>query len=93
MLMSYMPHIVCAVALRYSDKPEVYRSAMHLAQNASANALISEYKHVEMCQAYILMGNYPLPTRFLEEDRSWLYTGIAIRYARLVQINTRIDKF
>ena len=91
MLMSCVPHIVCAVALRYSDKPEVYPIAMHFAQNASANALIYNHKHVEMCQAYILMSNYTIPAHRLEEDRSWLYTGIAIRYVRLVQTVTRVS--
>lgn len=90
-LMSYVPHIVCAVALRYSDKPEVYPIAMHFSQKASADALICNHKHVEMCQAYILMSNYSVPTRRFEEDPSWMYTGIAIRYARLVQIATHVS--
>jgi len=89
--MGYVPHIVCAVALGYSDKREVYPIAMRFAQNASANALICNHKHVEMCQAYILMSNYSVPTRRLEEETSWLYTGIAIRYARLVQIVTHVS--
>ena len=90
-LMGYVPHIVCAVALGYSDKREVYPIAMRFAQNASAKALIHNHKHIEMCQAYILMSNYSVPTRRLEEDPSWLYTGIAIRYARLVQIVTHVS--
>lgn len=75
--------IVCAIALRYSDKREVYPIAMHFAKSAAANALIDGWKSVELCQAYILLSIYSVPARRWEEDRSWLYTGLAIRCARL----------
>ena len=39
------------------------------------------WKSVELCQAYILMSIYAVPARRWEEDRSWLYTGLAIRIA------------
>lgn len=73
--------VVCAIASRYSDKPEVYPIAMHFAKSAAANALIDGWKSVELCQAYILMSIYAVPARRWEEDRSWLYTGLAIRIA------------
>jgi hypothetical protein len=84
-LMSIIPHIVCAIALRYSDKPEVYPIAMHFAKSAASSALIDGWKSVELCQAYILMSIYAVPARRWEEDRSWLYTGLAIRCANLPQ--------
>ncbi|KAH9162835.1 fungal-specific transcription factor domain-containing protein [Lactarius sanguifluus] len=73
--------VVCAIASRYSDKPEVYPIAMHFAKSAAANALVDGWKSVELCQAYILMSIYAVPARRWEEDRSWLYTGLAIRIA------------
>jgi len=84
-LMCIIPHIVCAIALRYSDKPEVYPIAMHFAKSAASSALIDGWKSVELCQAYILMSIYAVPARRWEEDRSWLYTGLAIRCASLPQ--------
>ena len=54
---------------------------MHFAKSAAANALIDGWKSVELCQAYILMSIYSVPARRWEEDRSWLYTGLAIRIA------------
>lgn len=54
---------------------------MHFAKSAAANALIDGWKSVELCQAYILMSIYAVPARRWEEDRSWLYTGLAIRFA------------
>jgi len=80
MLMGHMPHIVCAVALQYSDKPEVHPIAMRFARSSLVNALISGYKAVDLCQAYILMSSYDEPARRFEEDRSWSYAGLAIRF-------------
>ena len=44
------------------------------------NALISGYKAVDLCQAYILMSTYGEPTRRFEEDCSWSYAGLALRF-------------
>ena len=52
---------------------------MHFAKSAAAHALVDGWKSVELCQAYILMSIYAVPARRWEEDRSWLYTGLAIR--------------
>jgi hypothetical protein len=74
--------VICAISSRYySEKSEIYPIAMHFAKHAAANALIDGWKSVELCQAYILMSIYAVPARRWEEDRSWLYTGLAIRIA------------
>ncbi|KAJ3509576.1 hypothetical protein NLJ89_g5151 [Agrocybe chaxingu] len=74
--------VVCAIASRYyAEKSEIYPIAMHFAKHSAANALIDGWKSVELCQAYILMSIYAVPARRWEEDRSWLYTGLAIRIA------------
>ena len=52
---------------------------MQFAKSAAAKALVDGRKSVELCQAYILMSIYAVPVRRWEEDRSWLYTGLAIR--------------
>ena len=54
---------------------------MHFAKHAAATALIDGWKSVELVQAYILMAVYAVPARRWEEDRSWLYIGLAIRLA------------
>ncbi|KAH7920352.1 hypothetical protein BV22DRAFT_1021375 [Leucogyrophana mollusca] len=74
--------VICAISSRYySEKSEIYPIAMHFAKHSAANALIDGWKSVELCQAYILMSIYAVPARRWEEDRSWLYTGLAIRIA------------
>lgn len=57
---------------------------MHFAKHSAANALIDGWKSVELCQAYILMSVYAQPAKRWEEDRSWLYTGLAIRCVDIV---------
>ncbi|KAJ7860084.1 hypothetical protein B0H14DRAFT_3624646 [Mycena olivaceomarginata] len=74
--------VICDVSSRYyPEKSEIYPIAMHFAKHSAANALIDRWKSVELCQAYILMSTYAVPARKGEEDRSWLYTGLAIRLA------------
>ncbi|KAF8435322.1 fungal-specific transcription factor domain-containing protein [Boletus edulis BED1] len=84
--------VICAISSRYySEKSEIYPVAMHFAKHSGANALIDGWKSVELCQAYILMSIYAVPARRWEEDRSWLYTGLAIRLAtdlNLHQVST-----
>ena len=55
---------------------------MHFARHAAANALIDGWKSVELCQAYILLSTYGVPARRWEEDRGWLYIGLAIRFVK-----------
>jgi hypothetical protein len=77
---SLRPFTVCAIASRhFAEKPELYTNLMHYAQLAAGTALISGQKSVEVCQAYILLSLYPMPARRWEDDRCWIYLGLAIR--------------
>jgi len=73
--------VVCGIASRfYEDRPDLYPQAMHYAQLAAGTALISGTKNVEMCAAYMLLSLYPVPAKKWEQQRSWLYLGLAIRF-------------
>ncbi|GLB41527.1 putative fungal specific transcription factor [Lyophyllum shimeji] len=73
---------ICAIASRsYSQRPELYPRMMHHARKEAANALISGPKNVDTCQAYLLLSLYPVPTESRQDQRSWLYLGLAIRIA------------
>lgn len=75
-------HVVCAVASRYHpNRPGLYEELTTYAQLAAGTALISGPKTVETVSAYILLSLYPVPMRRWEEDRTWLYLGLAIRVA------------
>ncbi|KAJ7187010.1 fungal-specific transcription factor domain-containing protein [Mycena filopes] len=88
--------VICAISSRYyPEKSEIYPIAMHFAKHSAANALIDGWKSVELVQAYILMSIFAVPARKWEEDRSWLYTGLAIRLAtdlNLHQVPTKVPK-
>ncbi|TCD66046.1 hypothetical protein EIP91_001854 [Steccherinum ochraceum] len=74
--------VVCAIASRYyTEKSEIYPIAMHFAKHAAANALITGWKSVELAQAYILLSVFTVPERRWEENRGWLYIGLASRLA------------
>ncbi|KAF7305162.1 hypothetical protein MKEN_01231400 [Mycena kentingensis (nom. inval.)] len=74
--------VICAISSRYyPEKSEIYPIAMHFAKHSASTALVDGWKSVELCQAYILMSLFAVPARKWEEDRSWLYAGLAIRLA------------
>lgn len=52
---------------------------MKSARLAAGTALIGGQKSVEVVQAYILLSLYPVPARRWEDDRSFIYLGLAIR--------------
>ena len=72
--------IVCAIASRFFTERPIYATMMQYAQLAAGTALISGNKNVEMCQAYLLLSVYPLPARKWEDQRTWLYLGLAVRF-------------
>ncbi|KAF7290709.1 hypothetical protein MIND_01311600 [Mycena indigotica] len=74
--------VICAVSSRYStEKAKIYAVAMHFAKQSAATALIDGWKSVELCQAYVLLSLFAAPTGKWEEDRSWMYAGLAVRLA------------
>ena len=74
-------NLVCAIASRFypNARKGLYEQLMSYAQLAAGTALISGPKNVETVSAYILLSLYPVPMRRWEEDRTWLYLGLAIR--------------
>ena len=58
---------------------------MHFARRAAADGLLNGWKSVELAQAYILLSTYAVPARRWEEDRSWLYIGLAIRSVAMTE--------
>ncbi|KAI5988475.1 hypothetical protein F5J12DRAFT_726414 [Pisolithus orientalis] len=61
---------------------------MQYAQLAAGTALISGPKNEEICSAYLLVQLYPVPPKHWEEDRGWIYLGVAIcRIAQDINLN------
>ena len=71
---------VCAITSRYyPEKAEIYPIAMHFALNECANALMHGWKCIELSQAFMLLTMYAHPAKRWEEERSYLYGGLAMR--------------
>lgn len=71
---------VCAITSRYyPEKAEIYPIAMHFALNECANALMHGWKCIELAQAFMLLTMYAHPAKRWEEERSYLYGGLAMR--------------
>ncbi|KAH7907013.1 hypothetical protein BJ138DRAFT_1070829 [Hygrophoropsis aurantiaca] len=80
--------VVCAISSRYqTGRPGLYAELMRYAQLAAGTALIGGSKNEEMCAAYILLSLYPVPVHKWEEDRTWIYLGLAIRFAQDLGLN------
>jgi hypothetical protein len=60
---------------------------MRYARHEAGTTLISGRKNVEVCIAYILLSLYPIPKRRWDEDRSWIYLGLAIRVATDINLH------
>lgn len=54
---------------------------MDIALDLAGETLTTGYQSIETVQAFLLLAVYPIPQKKLAEDRSWLYIGVAIRYA------------
>nr|GAT47127.1 predicted protein [Mycena chlorophos] len=80
----FLHTVVCAIASRYSpEKAKIYPLAMHFAKQSAASAVIDGWKSVELCQAFVLLALYasPTPSDSWEEDRAWVFAGLALRLA------------
>ncbi|KIY69992.1 hypothetical protein CYLTODRAFT_420192 [Cylindrobasidium torrendii FP15055 ss-10] len=74
--------VVCATASKYyTDRPEVHPVALGFARDAAAQSIVEGYKSVDICQAYLLMAVYAQPKKKWEEDRRWVFLGVAVRMA------------
>jgi hypothetical protein len=52
---------------------------MHIARNEAATAVMNGWKSLELAQAFLLLALYSPPARKWEDERGYLYTGIATR--------------
>ncbi|THH02772.1 hypothetical protein EW026_g167 [Hermanssonia centrifuga] len=79
--------VVCAIASRfYLERPQLSRQLRSSAEQAAATALISG-KSVDDVYAFMLLSMYPVPVRKWEDDKSWIYLGVAIQCVSLVTMS------
>lgn len=74
---------VCAVASKfYTQRPELYAQCLQRAKKAAFDVLSRGIKSVEVVQGFLLLTLYNQPAERYEEDRTWLFAGVAIRMAQ-----------
>ncbi|KAG0150005.1 hypothetical protein CROQUDRAFT_652989 [Cronartium quercuum f. sp. fusiforme G11] len=73
---------VCAVASRYYDKrKDLHLNCLQSAKRIAFDVMVKGYKSVEVVQAFLLLTLWNQPAERFEEDRTWAFSGIAIRMA------------
>lgn len=60
---------------------------MHIARNEAATAVMNGWKSIELAQAFILLALWAPPAKKWEEERGYLYTGIATRSVYVLDIH------
>ncbi|KAF8266004.1 hypothetical protein EI94DRAFT_1734029 [Lactarius quietus] len=68
--------VVCGISSRYYTK-----------RPGAAASLHDGWKCVEMCQAYLMLTAYAVPTQRFEDNRSGFYSGVASRLALELGLN------
>lgn len=56
---------------------------MHYAKNECADALMHGPKSIGLAQAFMLLAMYHNPAKRFEEERAYLYAGLATRYIHM----------
>lgn len=73
---------VCAVASKfYPKRRDLHPRCLGAAKRCAFDVLVKGYKSVEIVQALLLLSLWNQPAERFEEDRTWAFSGIAIRMA------------
>lgn len=74
--------VILAIASRYyARRPDLHGQCLRQATKEAFNCLERGFKSVEIVQAFLLLTMWGQPARRFEEDKSWIFAGIAFRVA------------
>lgn len=74
---------VCAVASKfYTRRPDLYVQCQRRAIKGAFDVLGRGFKSPEIVQGFLLLTLYNQPVERYDEDRTWLFAGVAIRMAQ-----------
>ncbi|PKI83046.1 hypothetical protein MVES1_003096 [Malassezia vespertilionis] len=83
---------LCAVASKfYTKRPELYVLCLRKAIKSAFDILSRGMKSVEIVQGFLLLTLYNQPEERYEEDRTWLFAGVAIRMAQDLNLHRKAD--
>ncbi|CBQ68910.1 conserved hypothetical protein [Sporisorium reilianum SRZ2] len=73
---------VCAVAAKfYERRPDLHAKCLALTRKVAFDVVNRGFKSIEIVQGFLLMALYAQPAERFEEDKTWMYSGIALRMA------------
>ena len=73
---------VCTVAAKfYERRPDLHSKCLALTRKVAFDVVNRGFKSIEIVQGFLLMAMYAQPAERFEEDKTWMYSGIALRMA------------
>ncbi|SOV05633.1 uncharacterized protein UDID_06361 [Ustilago sp. UG-2017a] len=73
---------VCTVASKFYEKrPDLHSKCQALTRKVAFDVVNRGFKSIEVVQGFLLMAMYAQPAERFEEDKTWMYSGIALRMA------------
>ncbi|GAC99867.1 hypothetical protein PHSY_007470 [Pseudozyma hubeiensis SY62] len=73
---------VCTVAAKfYERRPDLHAKCLALTRKVAFDVVNRGFKSIEIVQGFLLMALYAQPAERFEEDKTWMYSGIALRMA------------
>ncbi|SNX86216.1 uncharacterized protein MEPE_04925 [Melanopsichium pennsylvanicum] len=73
---------VCTVAAKfYERRPDLHAKCLALTRKVAFEVVNRGFKSIEIVQGFMLMAMYAQPAERFEEDKTWMYSGIALRMA------------
>ncbi|CAO1621769.1 unnamed protein product [Sympodiomycopsis kandeliae] len=74
--------VILAIASRYyAPRPDLHTKCLQQATKEAFRCLEKGFKSIEIVQAFLLLTMWGQPARRFEEDKSWIFAGIAFRVA------------
>ncbi|WFD18320.1 hypothetical protein MCAP1_000521 [Malassezia caprae] len=87
---SFLFTCVCAVASKfYTRRPELYSQCQRRAVKNAFEVMSRGCKSPEIVQGFLLLTLYNQPVEWYEEDRTWLFAGVAIRMAQDLNLHRK----
>ncbi|WFD42096.1 hypothetical protein MPSI1_000734 [Malassezia psittaci] len=81
---------VCSVASKfYTQRPELYVQCLRKAIKMAFEVMSRGSKSPEIVQGFLLLTLYNQPAERYEEDRTWLFAGVAIRMAQDLNLHRK----
>lgn len=74
--------VVCTIAAKfYTKRPELHLKCLQMVRKSAYLIMSRGFKSVEIVQGFMLLTLWNTPAERFEEDKTWLFSGVAIRMA------------